>query len=115
MPFLENEKIAKEVKCIDEILKSSPEPQFHPNLVQNIIWLIGLKFIQMNGPTLFQGENITRFFFSRITGPISTILGTKYPMVKRIQVCSNVGPPPFPRADNYEMAKKDLTEFKDFF
>ena len=43
--------------------------------------------------------------FSRTTGPISTKLGTKHPWVKEIQVCSNEGPRPFPRGDNYEIAK----------
>ena len=43
--------------------------------------------------------------FSRTTGPISTKLGTKHPWVKGIQVCSNEGPHPFPRGDNYEIAK----------
>ena len=40
----------------------------------------------------------------RTTGPISTKLGTKHPWVKGIQVCSNEGPRPFPRGDNYEIA-----------
>ena len=40
-------------------------------------------------------------FFSRTTGPISTKLGTMYPSVKGIQVCSYEGPSPFPRGDNY--------------
>ena len=43
--------------------------------------------------------------FSRTTGSISTKLGTKHPWVKGIQVCSNEGPHPFPREDNYEIAK----------
>ena len=44
-------------------------------------------------------------FFSRTTEPISTKLGTKHPWVKGIQVCSNEGPYPFPRGDNYKIAK----------
>ena len=39
------------------------------------------------------------------TGPVSTKLGTKHPWVKGIQVCSNEGPRPFPRGDNYEIVK----------
>ena len=39
-------------------------------------------------------------FFSRTTLLISTKLGTKYPWMKGIQVCSNEGPHPFPRGDN---------------
>ena len=30
---------------------------------------------------------------------------TKHPWVKGIQVCSNEGPRPFPRGDNYEIVK----------
>ena len=43
--------------------------------------------------------------FFRTTGPVSTKLGTKHPWVKGIQVCSNEGPSPFPRGDNYQIAK----------
>ena len=44
-------------------------------------------------------------FFSRTTEPFSTKLGTKYPWVKGIQVCSIEGPHPFWRGDNYQIAK----------
>ena len=44
-----------------------------------------------------------KIFFSRTTEPISTKLGTKHPWVKGIQVCSNEGPRPFTRGDNYEI------------
>ena len=44
-------------------------------------------------------------FFSRTTGPISTKLGTKYPWVKGIQVCSNERPRPSQRGDNRELKK----------
>ena len=37
-----------------------------------------------------------------------TKLGTKHPLVKGIQVCSNEGPGPFPRGDNYEIVKIHL-------
>ena len=46
-----------------------------------------------------------KIFFTRINEPISTKPGTKHPLLKRIQDCSNVGPRPFPRADYYELAK----------
>ena len=46
-----------------------------------------------------------KIFFSRTTGPIWTKLGTKYPWVKGIQVCSKEVPRPFPGGDNYEIAK----------
>ena len=35
--------------------------------------------------------------------------------MKRIQVCSNEGPRPFPRGDNYEIAKIHLRNLKIFF
>ena len=54
-----------------------------------------------------------KIFFSRTTEPISTKLGTKYPLVKGIQVCSNEWPRPFPRGDNYEIVKNTLTKFKN--
>ena len=47
----------------------------------------------------------TFLFFSRTTGPISTKLGTNHPLVKGFQICSNDGPCPFPRENNYEIAK----------
>ena len=46
-----------------------------------------------------------KIFFSRSTWSISTKLGTKHPLVKGIQVCSNEGPRPFPRGDNSENVK----------
>ena len=41
-------------------------------------------------------------------GPISTKLGTKHPWVKGIQFCPNERPRPFPRTNNYEIAKLQL-------
>ena len=46
---------------------------------------------------------------------ISTKLGSKYPWVKVIKVCSNEGPNPFPRGDNYEKVKIHWRNFKIFF
>ena len=43
---------------------------------------------------------------------ISTKLGTMYPWVKGIQVCSNEGRRPFPRKDNYKIVNNTLTKFK---
>ena len=41
---------------------SSPEPlgHFQPNLAQSILGWRGIKFVQMKGPALFQGEIITK-------------------------------------------------------
>jgi hypothetical protein len=44
-------------------------------------------------------------FFSRTNGPILIRLGTNYPWVKGIQVCSKEGDSPFPRGDNKEKVK----------
>ena len=47
-----------------------------------------------------RGDNIEigEINCSKLTGPISTKLGTKHSWVKGIQVCSNEGPwRPFPR------------------
>ena len=54
-------------------------------------------------------------FFSRTTGPISNKLGTNYLWVKGIQVCSNEGPCPFPRGDNYKIVKIHRWNLKIFF
>ena len=46
---------------------------------------------------------------SRTFGPISTKLGTNHLLVKGIQVCSTEGLCPFPRGDNYKIAKIHTT------
>ena len=51
-----------------------------------------------------------KIFFLRTTGPISTKLGTKHPLVMGNHVCSIEGPCTFPRADNSEYI---LTNFKN--
>ena len=75
---------------------------------------ISTKFLQMKGLALFQGEIITKWWkhidqikkkFSRTTEPISTKPGTMHPWVKGIIFCSNKGPRPFQRGDNYENVK----------
>ena len=76
-------------------------------------------------PGLFQrGDNYEiakihwwnlKIFFSRTTGPISTKLGTMHPWVKGFQVCSNEEPHPFPRGDNYQIAKIQMKLKKHFF
>ena len=43
------------------------------------------------------------------------LIGTKHPCVKGIQVCSNDEPKPFPRGDNYEIAKIHSWNLKIFF
>ena len=56
------------------------------------------------GPVVPEKKNLKNFF-SGTTGPISTKLGTNHPWEMGIQVCSKDGTGPFPRGDNYEMAK----------
>ena len=100
------------------ISSSSPEPlsQFQPNLSQSILRWRGFKFVQMKGLALFQrGDNYQigkihwrnkkKSSSPELNGPISTKLGTMHPWVTGIQVCSNEGPRPLPRGDNYEIAK----------
>ena len=57
---------------------------------------------------------LTKCFFSRTTGPISPKFSTMHPWVKgiQIQVCSNEGLRPFPRGDNYNIAKIHSLNFQ---
>ena len=55
--------IMKKQKYIDKLKKSSsPEPQyqFQPNFAQIIFEWWGFKFLEMKGPSFFQGEIITK-------------------------------------------------------
>ena len=53
-------------------------------------------------------------FFSIPTEPISTKLGSKNPLVKRIQVYSNEGPYPYPGGDNNQIMKIHWLNLKIF-
>jgi hypothetical protein len=46
--------------------------------------------------------------------PNSIKLGTNYPWVKRIQVCSNEGPGPLQRGDNHKNVKMGWCHLKIF-
>jgi hypothetical protein len=46
-----------------------------------------------------------KIFFFRTSKPISVKLGTNHPWVKGILNCSNKGPDPFQKGDNYLNAK----------
>ena len=106
---------------------SSPEQlrQFQPNLAQSILRWRGFKILQMKGHALSQsGDNwelikinwqLLKIFFSRTAWPILTKLSTKYHWVKGIQVCSNEGPCPFPKGNNYKKAKIHWQNFIIFF
>ena len=80
------------------------------------MWLIGIQIYSNEGTRSFpRGDNekkikntwteLKNHLFLQNELEISTKLGTKHPWVKRVQVCSNEGPPPFPRGNNYENAK----------
>jgi hypothetical protein len=47
-----------------------------------------------------------KIIFSRTSRPKSIKLGTNYPLVKRIQVCSNKGPGLLQRGDNHRNVRK---------
>ena len=53
--------------------------------------------------------------FSRTSCPNSIKLDTHYPWMKEIQVCSNKGPVPLLRRDNYKNVKLGWGHFKIFF
>jgi hypothetical protein len=60
----------------------------------------------LRGDNSERGEIHRKFlkiFFSRTNRPKSIKLGTNYPLVKRIQVCSNKGPGPLQRGIITEM------------
>jgi hypothetical protein len=54
-----------------------------------------------------------KHFLSRTTGTISIKLGTNYPWIKGIKVCSNKGPNPFQREDNQKNIKNAVGSFKN--
>jgi hypothetical protein len=78
-------------------------------LAQIILEGRGFKFVQMKGIACLQEEIIAeeekytkKNLKSLQNQPNSIKLGTKYPWVKGIQVCSNEGPGPLQRGDNHK-------------
>jgi hypothetical protein len=57
---------------------------------------------------------LLKIFFSRTSGSNSIKLGTIYPWVKRIQVCSNERPCPLQRGDNHINVKNVWGHLKIF-
>ena len=57
------------------------------------------------GKTIFTCVYIEKKIFSRISWPISIKLGIGHPWVKEILNCSNKGPGPLQRGDNYKNTK----------
>ena len=106
---------------------SSPEPlgQFQPNLAQSILGWRGFKFIQMKGPALFQVEIITKKWKyveelkkSSSPEPLSQFkpkLAQSILRWRRFKFFSIERPYPFPRGDNYKIAKIHWQNLKIFF
>ena len=124
--FLQGDIIMKQRKYIDKIRKIFFSRTTGPTATKLGTMPPLMKGIQVcsnEGSALVQGEIITKqrkcidvffkLFFSRITGPISTKLGTMPPWVKGIQVCSNEWSHLFLRGDNYKIAKNTLTKLKN--
>ena len=86
-------------------------------------WKKGIQVCSNEGYRSFPREDnnntakntLTNFkiFFSRTTVPISTKFSRNHLWVKGIQICSKEGPSPFPRGDNYEIAKIQLRILKN--
>jgi hypothetical protein len=53
-----------------------------------------------NHKNVKMGWGHLKIFFSKTIGPILTRLGTNYPWIKGIPICSIEGDSPFPRGDN---------------
>ena len=53
---------------------------------------------------------VIEFYEIHVCRKILTKLGTKHPWLKGIQVCSNEGPRPLRRGDNYEKVKIHFNE-----
>ena len=80
-------------------------------------WVKGIQVCSKEGDSPSpRGDNSKRvkihwkflkIFFFRTNGPNSIKLGTNYPWVKGIQVCSNKGPGPLQRGDNHKNVKLD--------
>jgi hypothetical protein len=58
-----------------------------------------------NRKNVKMGWGRLKIFFSRTSWPILTRLGTNYPWVKGIQICSKKGDSPSSRGDNSERVK----------
>jgi hypothetical protein len=99
-----------------------------PNLTRlgtNHPWVKGIQVCSKEGDSPSpRGDNCKRvkmhrkflkIFFFRTSRSNSIKLGTKYPWVKGIQVCSNKGPVPLLRGDNHKYVKMGWGHLKIFF
>jgi hypothetical protein len=60
-------------------------------------------------------RNFFKMFFSRTSRPKSIKLGTNYPLVKRIQVCSNKELGSLQKGDNHRNVRKGWGQLKILF
>jgi hypothetical protein len=67
------------------------------------------------GKTIFTCVYIEKIFFSIASRPISVKLGINHSSVNGILNCSNKGPGPLQRGDNYKNAKIGWGHLKIFF
>jgi hypothetical protein len=67
-----------------------------------------------NRKNIKMGWGHLKIFFSRTSRPKSIKLGTNYPWVKGIQVCSNKGPGFLQRGDNHKNVKMGWGHLKSF-
>jgi hypothetical protein len=84
-------------------------------LCTNHPWVKGIQVCSKKGDSpLLRGDNservkkhwkFSKIFFSRTRRPNWIKLGTNYPWLKGIQVCSNKGPGPLRRGDNRKHVK----------
>jgi hypothetical protein len=68
-----------------------------------------------NSKTIKMHWKFLKIFFSRTSMPNSIKLGTHYPWMKGIQVCSNKGSGPLLRGDNRTNVKMGWGHWKIFF
>ena len=126
-PFLEGillQKLENTSFTLKNLLQQNQWANFNQIGTMHL-WVKGIQVCSNVGPCLFwRRDNYEiakthrwnfKIFCSRTTGPISTKLGTKHPWVKGSQVCSNEGPCPFPKGENYEIAKIHWPNIKIFF
>ena len=125
LPRGDNYEIVKIQWRMWKILLSRTSGPISTKLGTKYLWVKGIQVYSNKGSRLFpRGDNYDiakilwrnfKIFFSRTNGTISTKLGTKHFWVKKIQICSNEGPWPFPRGDSYEIRKIHWRILKKFF
>ena len=77
-------------------------------------WKYVKKYISIQASIFLFVSSVLKVFSSRTSCPNSIKLGTHYPWVNEIQVCSNKGPGPLLRGDNYKNVKMGWGHLKIF-